>query len=202
MITKNFRAKLASTMGWISAVATDIWGNSRYIEGYRSSSTTQPITLFKNSGTLNCDLLPVDSIIPQNIVKEMPMSLSEVSSAVNAPQRSLFIAVGSGTTAPTENDFYLENPIKLSILNVSNAAIRDDDNRIIGGKIIFTINNNTSNSVTINEIGVLAGYGTSYSGTVPGSTYPFLIDRTVLESGVTLAPTEQANVSVSFTVPV
>ena len=202
MITKNFRAKLTSNIGWANISVTDIWGNSRTLPGYKNSTSSSGMTLFVNSGSVNYDDLPQDTIIPTKIIKRMPRSLSDVSTAVNVISNSLFIAVGSGTTAPTENDYYLENPITLGILNASYTTIRDADNKIIGGKIIFTINNNTSDNVTINEIGVIAGYGTSYTSANPSSIYPFLIDRTVLESGITLAPSEQANVSVSFTVPI
>ena len=111
-------------------------------------------------------------------------SLSRPISSTSATVGDICLDIGSGNTAPTENDYCLESPIDLGYSGKSNCtSILDENNNIIGTQNSVTYINNTGSEVTIREIGTYL-----YSGYAPqsGSTYKswFLIERTVLETPI------------------
>lgn len=92
----------------------------------------------------------------------------------------LAITVGTGTTTPTVSNYTLAKPISVSdvsCVSASNAYSESSGKRYITA----TFNNNTSNDITINEVGLILDlYISSYF------SYKILLDRQVLSSPVTI----------------
>lgn len=92
----------------------------------------------------------------------------------------LAIAVGTGTTTPTVSDYTLATPISVSdvsCVSASNAYSEPSGERYITA----TFNNNTSNDITINEVGLILDLWISSH-----FSYKILLDRQVLSSPVTI----------------
>ena len=96
-----------------------------------------------------------------------------------------YIAVGSGNTAPTANDYSLES----EITGLNNTGIFSN-NGVNGFTISGTITNTTSNNVTIKEYG-LYGYQSA------DSKYTMLT-RTVLDNPMTLEAGEIATITINL----
>lgn len=102
--------------------------------------------------------------------------------------------VGSGTTAPTENDYALESVITSGITGSGSTSVihRNSDGNI---EIVFalSIKNSSSSDVTIGEVGY---YGVQICGTQEGSSsnnqYMVMYHRAVLNSPVTIHPGDTA----------
>ena len=94
------------------------------------------------------------------------------------------VRFGSGTTAPTKNDYTIENPISYSSyeMNVPTALLTNDSADWFEYSASYVIVANTD--ITISEIGLYAAV--RYSQTFPS----VLIDRTLLDAPVTLAAGE------------
>jgi len=91
------------------------------------------------------------------------------------------IFLGTGTTAPTLDDYKMSGDV-ISGISVSVSHAQEiDDTGVLGSKTI-TITNNNSSAITISEIGWF-GY-LYYTITVNGNAV--LLDRTVLDSPVTI----------------
>ena len=92
--------------------------------------------------------------------------------------------VGTGTTAPTENDYHLTNQITSGITGstiVFNRGTDSDGNPWIAA--IITLTNSTASDITITEAGIVATfYGSTTAGTTTNSTSNFLIDHTLLQT--------------------
>ena len=107
---------------------------------------------------------------------------------------SLEIIVGTGTTAPTVQDSQLENEItSINLQTVSkNSRNAEDadiskDNPIIMHAIKTYYNSSLINSITINEIGLIAKDGFGYS---------YLLYRDVLIDPIIILPNETATISI------
>lgn len=96
-----------------------------------------------------------------------------------------YIAVGSGNTAPTANDYSLES----EVTGLSNTGIFSN-NGVNGLTISATITNITSNNVTIKEYG-LYGYQSSDSKWT-------MLTRTVLDNPITLEAGEIATITINL----
>ena len=93
------------------------------------------------------------------------------------------IIIGSGNTAPTENDYCLESRITSGIsASVYKEKVVDSSGNP-GSKFQITINNTSANPITISEIGLQVG---GVSGK------PVLMDRTLLDAPVTIAAGDYA----------
>lgn len=95
--------------------------------------------------------------------------------------------VGTGETPVTPDDYKLDNPLTLNVLNA--CCIENEDKTITTTRIFQNI---TGNEVTIKEIGLYlfrswASGNSLYSG---GSTPIVMIGRKVLETPITLADGE------------
>ena len=92
----------------------------------------------------------------------------------------LTIAIGTGTTTPTINDYTLATPISVSdvsCVSTSNVYSEQSGERYITA----TFNNNTASDITINEVGLILDlWISSYF------SYKILLDRQVLSSPVTI----------------
>lgn len=94
--------------------------------------------------------------------------------------------IGKGLTPPTVDDYTLEDPIT-SGFN-ANLAITYANNKI---NLAQTLTNTTSESITISEVGFKIG-------TANGNTCIFLVDRTLLDKPVTIAPNETKTIQYSI----
>lgn len=95
--------------------------------------------------------------------------------------------VGSGSTAPTEDDYNLVNQITsgLSASIVTNVYLDDDGNPAVDYDLMIT--NTGSAPVTIAEVGFKQNlYSTSTEGGTSFGNRACLLDRTVLSEPVTI----------------
>ena len=103
------------------------------------------------------------------------------------------VLVGSGSTAATYDDYKLDSMITSGVTLVNNSgtltqqSVFDGDTHHLRSVRSFTINNSSASNITINEIG-LAIAANSTGTTANG--YLTLVYREVLDSPVTLAPSE------------
>lgn len=92
------------------------------------------------------------------------------------------VIIGDGDTAPTVNDYKLSgNLISTFTYSAAVTAEDTDDGVIITG--LYTITNSGTETITIKEIGLVAT-PTNNSGL----RYRLLIERTVLETPITIEP--------------
>lgn len=100
---------------------------------------------------------------------------------------------GTGSTAPTEDDYQLENTIT-SGLTCSNSYIRDVDSN--GNPYVtfaMTVTNTSNAAITISEIGYKQQlYCAATEKGNPNTYQVFLFDRTVLTNPVTIAAGDYA----------
>lgn len=96
-----------------------------------------------------------------------------------------YIAVGSGNTAPTANDYSLES----EVTGLNNIGVFIN-NGVNGFTISGTITNTTSNNVTIKEYG-LYGYQA-------GDAKWTMLTRTVLDNPVTLEAGEITTITINL----
>ena len=90
------------------------------------------------------------------------------------------IIIGKGTTAPTLDDYYLESQITSGLTASNSRGIDENGNPYT----VITLANATTKSITVGEVGIIASvyYGTG------GYTCYALLDRTVLDSPITIEP--------------
>lgn len=110
---------------------------------------------------------------------------------------------GSGTTAPTENDYKMETDITSGVSITLSNTVRGVNNGVLYMKFTFTITNTSSqgNTKTISEIGYVTGVAsccTSSTGT-SASNNNVLIDRTVLATPLVLAPGDSGAIDYTIT---
>lgn len=105
------------------------------------------------------------------------------------------IHFGSGTTAATEDDYYLEDKIRAGLqfqLGVVN-GLDDDGNPYLRYDIMVTnVNNIGGASITIGEIGYTQNAIVINAAETGNDRICMMLDRTVLTTPVTLAPQEYA----------
>lgn len=97
------------------------------------------------------------------------------------------IMLGSGTNAPTYDDYHLQTPIS-SGLTLTNAAGTltqqtqyDAVTHHISSKRSFTIQNTSASNITVNEVGLYFAYGMGNSA---------LLYREVFDAPIVLEPSE------------
>ena len=90
------------------------------------------------------------------------------------------VIIGSGTTPPTIDDYKLENRITLSGITSSGSVSTTSDDGGITLISVLTIANNSGQEITIGECGIFTNNGST------GDAYCALIERTVLESPITI----------------
>ena len=99
---------------------------------------------------------------------------------------------GSGNTAATESDYYLETPLSLTYVG-TNITVLKNNNVPVGRNLQKIWSNNTGSPVTVSEVGALIRTSSSTSG---GNIV--MIERTVLENPVTLANGDTITVSLKI----
>lgn len=112
------------------------------------------------------------------------------------------IAVGSGNTPATEDDYTIEQQIYGNISgSCTNTSIYDPETDSVIFRITVTVTNNRSESIEINEIirTVQSDTASTKGDIVSGSARRvWLVDRTVLESPVVIAPGESGVIHYDF----
>ena len=113
---------------------------------------------------------------------------SSVSTGITTSANNSGICIGRGSTPATEDDYMLESLISsgFSYSTPSKSEYMDDE----GNPCLsysFTITNTGSSDLTISEIGYIQERrcGTT-KGSIDGYTNKFLIDRTVLDSPISI----------------
>lgn len=126
------------------------------------------------------------------------------ASSIPSESSSPCVVVGSGNTPASENDYCLESVISgLSANTPSVVMAFDDENHKYIARLDYTIQNDTGNTVTINEIGLYVRFylsdtqgGTPVSGTQ--NRRLFMMDRTVLNTPVVIQDGDAAIVRYEF----
>lgn len=153
------------------------------IVGITTSATSIASITAKTTEGNNCYISPYASTATAFIGSTLVESGSNASAGV---------AVGSGDTPPTENDYTLENQITGLTASVgTNTTVYDAENNTYIGRVDYTISNNTGNTVVIKEIGRFVrpqaasaiGSATSSANTARRSV---MVDRIVLSNPVTI----------------
>lgn len=104
---------------------------------------------------------------------------------------------GSGATPPTREDFKLENPITsgLTITNPSSLVWGGDGNGNYSIAADFVLRNTTDAEIVVREVGFVSAIVKSHDA----DFYPFLMERTVLETPVTIPAGEARLIEYKFT---
>jgi hypothetical protein len=116
-----------------------------------------------------------------------PYNLS-TSVSTNLPSLTRGIVLGSGTSEPTVNDYFLENYLT-SDFSANTTVAAGVDNGDVYTDFIITITNTGNSTLTIGEIGYVQYIAcTSTVGQTSSSTSSCLLDHTVLDTPVEIAP--------------
>lgn len=210
MITKNYKRLMtvfnsytgSTSSGFLVSGLKSIFGTSHSLANYTSITTTSTSSssIFGNATVGIRENYANFSIVPKTFIKALPQDISQLTENTYTLNHAT-IVVGNGTTAPTEEDYYLESPITsgLSVTGLTGGSVRDNENKHIGSKIVYTLQNNSSSDITISELGLIQALATTVVSNTPSNPYWFLMDRTVLSTPITIPPGETANISIKFT---
>ena len=113
-----------------------------------------------------------------------------VNTSYTASATSAGVSFGKGTTASTGSEYNLESTITsgLTVNTISTQRYSDADGYIYS-EFVYSVANSSSDAITISEVGWKAqmyAYSTVDS-TSNGTSYVFLMDRTVLDEPITIA---------------
>lgn len=111
------------------------------------------------------------------------------------------IAVGSGDTEATDNDYTLASLITALTGTITTTVIFDSDNNKYIRRFQLTLTNPTAADIVVKEIG---RFWRNAAGTTRGSTgsaTQSMIDRTVLDAPVTVAAGGSAVINYDFAFP-
>lgn len=110
------------------------------------------------------------------------------------------VRIGSGATPATADDYTLENLILsgISIVNPSGVSVSAEKDGV-SATATYAVANTGNTAIEINEIGL---YGEVFTNN--SSTHLALLDRTVLESPITINPGESKTLTytIRFNYPV
>lgn len=100
---------------------------------------------------------------------------------------------GTGTTSPTEDDYKIESDITSGINVVLNSSFRSYSPKP-HMTFTFTITNTSSSDITISETGIVTGniWCCTSSSATSAAANNILIDRTLLDTPLTIAPSSTA----------
>lgn len=113
------------------------------------------------------------------------------------------VAFGNGTTEPTADDLTLSGDFIHGLVANSNVIITSEMNVDDTGctyTTLYTITNSTDADITISEMGIFSNfYGStgSYS-TIKTQVIPYMIERTLLETPVTIPVNGVGQVTYTF----
>lgn len=130
-------------------------------------------------------------------------AMTKLNLGTNFNNQFYGVVIGTGTTAPTLDDIFIENQITtgLSVANPDRAYVSRTD-EAISMSATYTLKNTTGADITITEIGLVLNKQTA-SGTTTNAQHTLLVDRTVLSNPVTVPAGETKNLvyTVKFTYP-
>lgn len=110
---------------------------------------------------------------------------------------------GTGTTAPTENDYKLQTDITTNFAASMNNYYRGiDANNKPYMKFIFAVTNtSSSSSLSISEIGLITQniYVCTSSSATSATANTILIDRTLLDNVLVVSPLQTAAIEYTIT---
>ena len=115
-----------------------------------------------------------------------------ISSSVNSSAPVMF---GSGTTPPTVNDYKIEKLISTGLTINNTESVRSVTDEGVIFTNIYTLTNTSSIDITISEV---AWYAYSYYSASASNNTHFLLDRTLLDSPVTIPAGEMAQVTYTL----
>lgn len=169
MITNIYKRLMAQNTSKVpsSLSVKNLFGTSRSVSAMGSSSNYK----YVYGGTGHTTLYPTSD------------------NAGQPSDQSFRFIFGTGTTPETAADFQLEamaNMLTPTASDYSPSYIRDTNNDIIGIKKSVTFVNNGTSTVSISEVGVAVVM--HYVGTQSGYVDWFLMDRTVLDTPLTVEP--------------
>ena len=98
------------------------------------------------------------------------------------------VVFGTGTSAPTEDDYSLSGNLiaGLSTNNVTTTSSFDVDVDGCTYTCVYTISNTTGSDITIGEIGICSYMNGKFAVSTSNRYIPVLIERTVLDSPVSI----------------
>jgi len=115
--------------------------------------------------------------------------------ADNAGVGTVVVVCGNGTTAVTAEDTCLDSDNTSSFTTVSTSCSVGLTGSSITRTFSRTLRNDTSNDLTISEVGVVKGTQMSFDGHL----YFVLIERTLLDSEVVVKSGKTATVQIAIT---
>lgn len=135
-----------------------------------------------------------------------PVYYTQTWAAITAAlaDTSYGIALGSGDTAPTENDYTLANQITgFTMATPTITTFFDTTNFKYVARLDMSVSNNTGSPITIKEVGYFVRFNTNgtrgANATASNAArHSFMIDRSVLETPLTIANGAAAVVRYDF----
>ena len=131
-------------------------------------------------------------------------SLIDDEIIVSGSSSTIGVAVGSGNSQESENSYKLDSIIVgLSAAVPTVETVYDDTAGEYVARLDYAISNNTGSDVTVKEIGLFVRYTTATTKGATASSsaanrHTFMIDRTVLDSPVTIPNGEARIVRSEF----
>lgn len=178
MITNNFRLWLNMAMVNPNVHNLNTGALEIQFREYIGGAPT-PINLGDSNGDLA--LYHMQFFAPYS--SESATNITSISS--NDHEYGLFIALGSGDTAPSESDYKLDSAITNLTTIGGSVSYKNNANTYI--ICTQTFSNETTEPITVKELGLYAHLGKSYAVTY-WSRYLFV--REVLPTPVTINPGE------------
>ena len=172
MFTKNWYAMIAYSIGMNQDDFKNIIRNMEGNDGNSGSYGTAINLLNSNSG---CPYI--------GRINDQSIAYSKSG-----------VIIGSGTTAPTINDYALESRITTPLSSSGTITTTYNDNSVTHTSV-FTITNNHTEEITISEIGIF-----NSSTAKSGEKYAYLLERTVLETPITISSGGVGQVTYTITI--
>lgn len=167
MILRNFYNMIVATVVGAGAPVVDYTGAPKlHYHNYATSYAGKPMLYDPNSGhqgnpRMNNIMTTLDNTSYGGVV------------------------FGTGTTPPTYDDYKLSGDL-ITGLTISKTESTDRSDTDASRTVIYTITNGGASDVTIGEVGLLAVGSQSPKETSYGYRYPMMVERTVLNSPVTI----------------
>lgn len=173
-------------------------GSYYYIPSVSATTTSKAYIEAKTLGGVTVYISP----IVQSGGVYNPITSAIVASGSSA---SVGVAFGSDGTTATENDYKLGSQITgISVPTTPTVeTVFDDVNHLYIARLDYAVSNNTGSDITIREIGVFSRFNsTTTRGNAASSSastrYSIMMDRTVLDSPVTIPNGTAATVRYEF----
>lgn len=163
MITNNFYKILASAL---------------------MTNSKQPFKATAASGSGSDYFYGYPSQVGSRIVFPSIMSTVNKTEIVYGQSYGQGVFFGDGTTPPTADDYKLSGNVVGNFTHTVVSVTNTTDENGVSITALYNITNTDSNPITISEIGLFFIWGR----TSTQDTYAYLVDRTLLESPVTIEP--------------